>query len=91
MVTARQRALLVLLLMCAVVGAQAASFVAAQTHEHSQHCCGLCHVGSLPFVQSEVSSAFVPVLSVAWMEQSCAFDFTHDVLFVIGHSRAPPA
>ena len=91
MSTAKPRALLVLLLVCAVLTAQAVSLVSAQSHAHTGDCCGLCHIGPLPLVLAEVSSVFVPVLSDAWLERFSTFNSIHDVQITIDASRAPPA
>jgi len=87
-----RRVVLVVVLMCAIVSAQAVSLVTEQFHEHSsQHCCALCHAGPLPFVQPSLSAVLRPVLSVAWLEPSSDLDATHEVLLASGSSRAPPA
>jgi hypothetical protein len=90
--TAAGRVPLVLLLLCAVVCAQAASLASEHFHQHaSQHCCGLCHAGPLPLIQPSVTTALAPTLSVAWIEWSGSLDAPHQVLFAAGYSRAPPA
>ena len=83
---------LVLLLLSAVICAQATSLLSEQLHQHSsQHCCALCHVGPLPFLQPAVAAYIAPVLAAAWFERSHKLDAPHDVLLTAGYSRAPPA
>jgi len=84
--------LLVLLVLSAMVGAQGVSLAAGQSHQHaSQHCCTLCHIGPLPFLQPAVSTALAPALSMAWLESPSGLDAPREVRLVTGFSRAPPA
>ena len=86
------RTSLMVLLMCAVVCVQTASVVSEPFHQHSsQHCCGLCHAGPLPFLQAVLTAAFAPALSQVWLEQSRGPAVAHEVLLAAGFSRAPPA
>jgi len=86
------RVLFALLLLCAVVCAQSASFASDYSHRHSsQHCCSLCHAGPLPLIQPAAVSSIAPVLSMAWLEWSLGLDAPHQVLLAAGFSRAPPA
>ena len=86
--TVATRLALVLLLMCAVVCAQAASL--DQFHHHStEHCCGLCHAG-MPFLRSAPIGPTAPVAPGGWIEKAWFFDAPHDVLLTAGSSRAPP-
>ncbi|MGA2329500.1 MAG: hypothetical protein ABSH05_24850 [Bryobacteraceae bacterium] len=87
-----RRGLFVCLLLCAVMCAQAASLASEHAHgSFSQHCCPLCHVGPLPFVQPVIAAALLPVLRVAWLECSFEPGSAHEVLLAAGSSRAPPA
>ena len=84
--------LLVLLLLSAVICAQATSLLSEQLHQHSsQHCCGLCHIGPLPFLQPAVAAYIAPVLAAARFEWSHKLDAPHDVMLTAGYTRAPPA
>jgi hypothetical protein len=86
------RVLLVVALLCAVVCAQAASLISEQLHQHSsQHCCALCHIGPLPFLQPAIAAYSAPVLATEWFEWSVELDTPHEVLLAAGYSRAPPA
>jgi hypothetical protein len=87
-----RRTVLILLLMCAVIFAQAASLASEQFHQHSsQHCCGLCHVGPMPFLKTVANLAFAPMVTVAWVSGCYDSGITHEVLLTAGDSRAPPA
>lgn len=86
------RIFVVTLLLCAVVGAQAVSL--AQVHSHqrsSQHCCGLCHTGPLPFVPISIGAALAPLLAVIWLAASDECDGAREQLASAESSRAPPA
>jgi hypothetical protein len=83
---------LVLLLICAVVCIQAASIASEPFHEHSsQHCCGLCHAGPLPFIQTAIEAALAPMLSQSRLEQAHGSNPAHRILLAAGSSRASPA
>ena len=83
---------LVVLLMCAVICAQAAALDSGHSHQRvSQHCCGLCHVGPLPFLQPVNWAAVAPSVAVAWLCRSVESDTPHEVRLAAGSSRAPPA
>lgn len=89
---AARRLLFLLLLLCALVCAQTFSIASEHLHQHSsQHCCGLCHTGPLPFVQPAIVVSLAPVLPVAWLENSSRFDIPHEAILTAGSSRAPPA
>ena len=82
--------LLVLLFLCALVGAQAASLAGVHSHEHSpQHCCALCHAGPLPFLEPGIVAAISPHVAVIWISGPAEFAIPHDVLLDGGSSRAP--
>jgi hypothetical protein len=85
------RCSLVLLLLYAVVCAQTATLSAEHSHNSSQHCCGLCHVGPLPFLQPVVASALAPGIASTWLVSASYLDSPHEVLLTTGSSRAPPA
>jgi hypothetical protein len=82
----------VLLLLCVMVLAQSASLSAqGESHHSSDHCCLLCHVGPLPFLQTTVSAGRAPVFQVVWLASPAHFETTADVLVVPSPSRGPPA
>src|ERR1051325_10002705 len=86
-----RRTLAVLVLLCAVVCAQAASLASEELHHHSsQHCCGLCHTGPMPFVQSSATGVMNPASSMAWLESAPSLDTPHETPVTTGASRAPP-
>jgi hypothetical protein len=89
---AARRLIYLLLLLSALVFAQTTSLASEHLHQHSsQHCCGLCHSGPLPFVQPAIAANVAPMLSVAWLENSSGLDTPHEVILTAGSSRAPPA
>jgi hypothetical protein len=82
---------LVLLLMCVVFCAQAVSLAWDHSHPDSQHCCGLCHAGPLPFLQPPISGLLAPAVAVAWLASPSDINTAHETLLSSGSSRAPPA
>ncbi len=83
---------IVLLLLSVMVLAQSSALTAqSQSHCERQHCCLLCHAGPLPFLQTNVASAPVPVFRVVWLAPVGHFEPTSDVLLYSSPSRAPPA
>jgi hypothetical protein len=89
----RKRTILcVLFLLSLMVYAQsAASFSAPEPHDATGHCCLLCHVGTLPFLQITTVLAMAPVLQVERLIPNPDFEASHDVLLNANSSRAPPA
>ena len=86
-----RRLVVVLLLLCVTVLAQSSALSAERESHHSpDHCCLLCHVGPLPFVQTRVSAALEPVFQVVWLALPARFETTSDLRLVPFPSRAPP-
>jgi hypothetical protein len=84
------RRLLVLLFLCAVIGAQAASFAGVHSHEDStQHCCALCHADPLPFLEPGMVAAMSPHVAVIWIARPAESEAPHDIRLDAGSSRAP--
>jgi hypothetical protein len=82
---------LLLLLLCTTLCAQTASVASEQFHQHSsQHCCGLCHAGPLPFLTPSTSSAPAPAFAPAWLEVQDRSGAPREALLASGSSRAPP-
>ena len=87
-----RRLLTVLLLLCAMVVAQSAALSEqSKSHQSTDHCCLLCHVGPLPFLQTSVSAALAPVFQVVWLAPPSHAEGTLDAPLVPNSSRAPPA
>jgi hypothetical protein len=87
-----RRVVLVLSLVCFLFSAEAAVLASLHPHQHSsEHCCGLCHVGPLPFLQPAVWRAFDPGILAAWLERFRDLDAPREVAHASAHSRAPPA
>jgi hypothetical protein len=87
-----RRVLLVLLVLCATLSAQAASLNAGQeTHHGSEHCCALCHMGPIPSLPAVATAVIVPLFAPVWLADSAAAGTPREVLFSSAPSRAPPA
>jgi hypothetical protein len=87
-----RRLLVVLLLLCVTMLAQSAALSAqSESHHSPDHCCLLCHVGPLPFLQTSVTSALAPVFQVVWLAPPAHVETTSDVRLVPSSSRAPPS
>jgi len=86
----RSRVAMIVLLLCAVF-AQASAFESEREHhDSSQHCCLLCHLGPLPFVQAAIGSAAEPPVAIAWLPSLAQQEGKHEVLLREDSSRAPP-
>jgi len=87
-----RRLLGVLLLLCVTMLAQSSALSAqSESHHSPDHCCLLCHVGPLPFLQINVTAVLAPVFQVIWLAPPAHFETTSDVRLVPSPSRAPPA
>jgi hypothetical protein len=88
----RGKLLLVLLLLCATLGAQTNSLASEQeTHHGSQHCCRLCHIGPIPILPAVAVAVAVPVSAAVWMPAASGPAVPREVLLASSPSRAPPA
>ena len=88
----RGKILLIVLLLCATLGAQTNSLASEQeTHHGSDHCCGLCHLGPIPILPSAAVAIVAPVSSAVWLAPSSAPGAPREVLLASAASRAPPA
>ena len=87
-----RRFLLIVLVLCATIRAQSASLTAErETHQGSDHCCGLCHLGPAPILPATASAVTAPVFSPVSITVSVVIGAPHDVLVTSSASRAPPA
>jgi hypothetical protein len=68
----------------------AALLQAIEPHHSTEHCCLLCHVGSLPFVETEIAMPAAPIVVVDRLVMPPDFQASHDVLLNANSSRAPP-
>ena len=85
------RLLVILLLLCVTVRAQSSALSApGESHRSPDHCCLLCHLGPLPFLQTSVSAAWAPVFQVVWLAAPATFETICDFRVVPYPSRAPP-
>jgi uncharacterized membrane protein len=88
----RGKLLLIVLLLCATLGAQTNSLASEQeTHHGSDHCCGLCHIGPVPILPSAAVAVVAPILSAVWVAPSSGRGAPREVLLAAAPSRAPPA
>ena len=78
-----------MLFLCAVVCAQAASLAFEHPHA-SGHCCQLCHLGPLPFLQPVAVAEIAPVMATAWFGGIPDSGAAHQILLAAASSRAPP-
>ena len=87
-----RKALFIVLLLCVTGVAQFAALATErETHHASDHCCLLCHVGPLQFLEVSASAALAPVFEVVWLTPGSEGAATHDVQFPTSPARAPPA
>jgi len=87
-----RRFLLILLMLCATLSAQAASYAAEQeTHHASDHCCRLCHLGPAPILPSAAVAMVAPVDAPVWLQPVETVRAPHTRLIASAGSRAPPA
>jgi len=83
---------LVLLVLCGVAATQSAALTSThEQHRCYDHGCLICHVGSLPFLESIGPAPLAPVLRVQWLESAPDFEAAHEASSAPGSSRAPPA
>jgi hypothetical protein len=88
----RGKVLLIVLLVCATLGAQAKSLASEQeTHHGSDHCCRLCHMGPVPILPSAAQAVVTPVFSAVWVVPAGARGEAREVLLASAPSRGPPA
>ena len=87
-----RRALFVLFLLCLMVVAQSVALFGAPEPEHvTGHCCLLCHLGTLPFLEITTGLGVAPIELIERLIPNPDFEASHDVLLTSNSSRAPPA
>ena len=60
-----RRILLVLSLLCLIAYTQSAAILSAgEPHHDTGHCCLLCHIGSLPFLEMATSPPVATIIVV---------------------------
>ena len=85
------RTLPVLLLVClTLLGQSLALAFQEESHHAPDHCCLLCHVGPLPFLQTIVTATVTPVFLIAWLAPAPDFELARFVLLFASSSRGPP-
>jgi hypothetical protein len=79
-------------LVCLLIFGQSASLAAQfESHHADEHCCLLCHVGALPFLQVAVVSTVAPVFRKVWFAPCAEITVLREAAPVICSSRAPPS
>lgn len=87
-----RRLVTALLVICLAVFAQSVALSGQRGPHHSpDHCCLLCHVGPLPFLQAGDSAVLPSALKVVWLALTPPFETSSDVRRIPRPSRAPPA
>jgi hypothetical protein len=87
-----RKALLIVLLLCVTGVAQFAALVGEpESHHSADHCCLLCHMGPLHFLQASPSAGLAPVFAVIWLTPAADEASAHDVQLPSSLARAPPA
>jgi len=86
------RKLTVVLLVCLTLMGQSLALASqGESHHAPDHCCLLCHVGPLPFLQTTVTATVMPIFLVVWLAPAPDFSPAHQVLLSAISSRGPPA
>jgi len=62
-----------------------------ESHHAPDHCCLLCHVGPLPFLQTTPTATVTPVFLVVWLAPTPDFEPAPTALLFATSSRGPPA
>ncbi len=82
----------ILLLACLTLLGQSLAMVSQdESHHGPDHCCLLCHVGPLPFVETTVTARITPVFLVVWLAPAADFEPTRPAPLLAISSRGPPA
>ena len=87
-----RKALFIVLLLCVTGVAQFAALVGEpESHHSADHCCLLCHMGPLHFLEASASAGLAPVFAVVWLTPATDEAAAHDVQLPSSPARAPPA
>ncbi len=82
---------LVLLLVCLTLAGQSAALASQEESHHSEeHCCLLCHVGPLPFLQTTVTAKITPVFTAVWLAPTLDCEAAPQRTLSAESSRGPP-
>jgi hypothetical protein len=88
----RVRAPLILLLVLLTLCGQSLALTSQEESHHApDHCCLLCHLGPLPFLQTTVAATLTPIFQAAWLAPTSDFEAAHQMPVFAGSPRAPPA
>jgi hypothetical protein len=87
-----RKALFIVLLLCVTGIAQMAALVGEpESHHSADHCCLLCHMGPLHFLEASTSTGLVPVFAVVWLTPAAEVATVYDVQLPSSPARAPPS
>jgi len=88
---ASRRVAIFALVLCAMIFAQFAALTDSHTpHFANDHCCLLCHIGVLPFLQPDSAVSAAPATRVQWLARDFECVPFHDAFLISRSSRAPP-
>ena len=80
------------MLVCLILAGQSFALASQdESHHSADHCCLLCHVGPLPFLQASVAATVTPVFLVVWLAAAPDFEPAPQVLLSTSLSRGPPS
>ena len=86
-----RKALFIVLLLCVTGMAQFAALVGEpESHHSSDHCCLLCHMGPLHFLEASAAAGQAPVFAVVWLTPAAEVAKAHDAQLCASPARAPP-
>lgn len=87
-----RRCAIVLFLACLLISGQSTALLSTgEPHHATEHCCLLCHVGALPFLQAVNVATVEPPIVLERLMADPNFEASPDVLPSANCSRAPPA
>jgi hypothetical protein len=90
-ITRLSRTSLILLLVCLTLAGQSLALNHEQETHHAQdHCCLLCHVGPLPFLQTTVAASIAPIFLVIWLAPALHTQRHPHLMLSAISSRGPP-
>ena len=81
---------LIVLVIIGTTLSQAESFSSHHSQEHASHCCGVCHIGHLSFLDSGDGFGFTPPSVLYWHDPAEHATRVTDSQAIRNLSRAPP-
>jgi len=81
----------VLALVCLTLLGQSFALASQEESHHApDHCCLLCHLGPLPFLQTTVTAKVTPVFLVVWLAPAPDSEPDRPAPLFAVSSRGPP-